>query len=958
MYTQSTERDGRSQHRATLRCMTGSLPELPEIPPEVYESRDRGDLVLFCGAGVSKNAGCPLFSELATLVKVAHGSSDPLEDRAHTDGQFDVYLQLVEQRLDEIASEGTLRKFVQKKLTRRPNRTSVHQSILKLARTREGVTRLVTTNYDNHFRRAARKLQLGSIRFEYAPRIAKPSREKWNSVVHLHGGLDGGDLRDLVLTSGDFGRAYITERWAGRFVTELFENFDVLFLGYRAEDVVIRYLLDAYAAQPAGNRKNVWAIAAPEANENVTHWRQRWERRRVNLISYDPRDGHKAFVDALADWVAIVDSPASRREQVARILDSGVPNLSVGNRRNQLEWLLGDSAGEGARALVTEREDNALGGSDGHHRKVDVPTGSAEWLDTFLEMELLAQHAWRLHTKEKGTLSATTPLVGAALDRLELGDRASTFARWLSVLAVSMERVPGGRPNSEVLLDWIQRSPRKAALHPELVSLIRTRMSDEAEPLTPELRESWQSVLDLRVNGGQLARLPTRTRTLDIVGASAEELAKLMVNKTDFTTREGRAAGELEVLVQRGESKRLLEVVACALAMYVPGSNEDIAGGVVSDPFPDRAARYLLAIAEHEKKSEQEREISTDELMALWDKLEPVAMAVEHDGMPDSSRAEVTKALNHPAGKLAQALFAILLPKSVQYRSSLNKQLKQRVERNVTKPGGAGRAFLAIAASRLYVLHYAEPKWTADVLVSHFDWKDETRARTSWQGYLWAPQLNADLYAQLRNAFLDTFERADQLGEFAESLCGLLVSLALDGGDVLQRADTSRALREMPADLRVTVVWQLCRRLENAQGRAAELARTRIVPWLRGWQVDTEVWRDAKLADELTQFAIACEDAVNEATSFIVEQPDLKLGRWPFSLHALLTDHQGLFAEHSRDIARLFDHVLPSREENLKLGGQVWSSTDLQALIDKLRDADQAGNVTNMPEFKHLEAQL
>jgi hypothetical protein len=32
-------------------------------------------------------------------------------------------------------------------------------------------------------------------------------------------------LNRLVVTSGDFGLAYLTERWAARFVSELFHNY-------------------------------------------------------------------------------------------------------------------------------------------------------------------------------------------------------------------------------------------------------------------------------------------------------------------------------------------------------------------------------------------------------------------------------------------------------------------------------------------------------------------------------------------------------------------------------------------------------------------------------------------------------------------------------------------------------------------------------------------------------------
>jgi hypothetical protein len=46
----------------------------------------------------------------------------------------------------------------------------------------------------------------------------------------------------------DFGTAYLTERWASRFVAELFNHFTVLFVGYGMNDPVMRYLVDAIGA--------------------------------------------------------------------------------------------------------------------------------------------------------------------------------------------------------------------------------------------------------------------------------------------------------------------------------------------------------------------------------------------------------------------------------------------------------------------------------------------------------------------------------------------------------------------------------------------------------------------------------------------------------------------------------------------------------------------------------------
>src|SRR5215211_3006348 len=79
-----------------------------------------------------------------------------------------------------------------------------------------------------------------------------PKSSRWNGLVYLHGLLpnkpDESALHRLVLTSGDFGLAYLTERWAARFVTELFRNYVVCFVGYSINDPVLRYMMDALAA--------------------------------------------------------------------------------------------------------------------------------------------------------------------------------------------------------------------------------------------------------------------------------------------------------------------------------------------------------------------------------------------------------------------------------------------------------------------------------------------------------------------------------------------------------------------------------------------------------------------------------------------------------------------------------------------------------------------------------------
>ncbi len=1222
--------------------MTSSLPDIPLIPPEVYASRDRGDLVLFCGAGVSVGAGGLTFDCLVDAVAEQFEVQDLLERPAKEDArELDRYLQYVERRVDlppEKARSTKLREFVKQKLEPKPEaeieRVPVHEAILKIATDREGRTRVVTTNYDRHFRSASTNLRMMKVRHDAAPRIVKPDRDLWSSVVYLHGEFKQSDLRDLVLTSGDFGRAYITERWASRFVTELFEKFDVLFLGYRAQDPVVRYLLDAFAARPSEGRRNIWAITSPD-REDRAGFEARWQAVNVRLLAYSGANKHSGFEQALIDWSKVVESPSSRTERVREILargpgalaDSEAPQTKADE--SQLQWLLGGGSIDVASALLNAGDGNA-------------PARlrcSADWLPVFSRLELLA-----LEDVDFSKPASARPMPGPELVEAprrsahtrtsvprQLSYRANGFATWMAALAIDGTQGPHGETNSASFLHWALEPRRSAAFRPELAQLLREELARNGNGLAVGLRDAWELVLapslhrafergsdpgevdatllalsdakysallplrlldvlqpfaefsrpdtyavasaifaqrrraqqpttstgaaegarsepgahvsyDLVLRGDAgcidqleraLDRSPHKTAVLfeialgvqahlerahrilsafgprfaafkhaefaavsdlgggiramswtvladlvwhagaelnktndrralllyeawlagphlthrrlalhaaanwkhldkrdrlaaltggapewltrnalanevlavlrrlqregvalsehqearrieledqvarqaaaadadegvgfiappdpiDTTRLGIEELAELMLHATDFSTREGRTADELEVLIQSGESGRLLDVVNCALSKYVAKPNAELAGSVVVDAFPDRAARYLLAVAEHERKAGDDARISCEALLATWDRLAPVAMSVERGGIADSSREELTKALNHPAGQLAQALFPILLPESVQHRSSLDPRLMERVGRHVTGPGAAGRAFLAIAASRLFVLHSAEPEWTALTLVPHFDWKkDVARARAAWQGFLWSPRLNRELYVRLHDAFLDAFRHTEHLDRLGESLCGLLVSLALDGGDALEASGTRRVIRDMPAPLRATTIWLLGKRLEAAEDAAAELARTRVLPWLDAWPRDAVIWSDEKLADRLTSLALRCGDAIDAAARFMRDRPHVKLGRWQLSLSVLFSKHAHLLEKHALAVARLFDHVLPSKEEHLRLSGTVWRQANLQDLVDKLRDAKPP--ITDTPEFKRLEARL
>jgi len=225
----------------------------PDIPNTLLQAHEEGRMVFFCGAGISYPAGLPGFKGLVDKIYHLVGTNpNAIEQGAYDRYQFDATLDLLERRLPggRLAVRNALMIALQPNLRRR-GATDTHLALLRLARNREGTLRLVTTNFDRIFERLAKRGKK-AMNIYPAPLLPIPKKSRWDGLVHLHGLLpespDESALNRLVVSSGDFGLAYLTERWAARFVSELFRNYVVCFVGYSINDPVLRYMMDALAA--------------------------------------------------------------------------------------------------------------------------------------------------------------------------------------------------------------------------------------------------------------------------------------------------------------------------------------------------------------------------------------------------------------------------------------------------------------------------------------------------------------------------------------------------------------------------------------------------------------------------------------------------------------------------------------------------------------------------------------
>lgn len=351
----------------------------PDIPDELLQAHEEGRVVFFCGAGISYPAGLPGFKGLVNEIYRRVGTTrSAIEQETYERGQFDATLDLLEHRLpgQRIAVRKALSQALQPKW-RRKGATDTHAALLELAHGREGSIRLVTTNFDRVFERVAQRARRHFNAYA-APMLPIPKNSRWNGVVYLHGLLpdkaDDSVLHRLVLTSGDFGLAYLTERWAARFVSELFRNYVVCFVGYSINDPVLRYMMDALAADRMLGEITPQAYALGDCESGQENVKTiEWRAKGVTPILYEvPRGSHdhSALHRTLAVWADTYRDGILGKERI--VMDYALARPSASTRQDdfvgRMLWALSHESGLPAKRFADFS-----------------PAPPIEWLEAFSE---------------------------------------------------------------------------------------------------------------------------------------------------------------------------------------------------------------------------------------------------------------------------------------------------------------------------------------------------------------------------------------------------------------------------------------------------------------------------------------------------------------------------------------------------------------------------------------------
>ena len=256
-----------------------------ELPDEILDAHERGELVFFVGAGASlgKPSNLPLFDSLAK--KLARLASHPFSKR----GGLDFFIGQLESLPQGFDAHHHALTMISNPKSRS---NSLHGAIVELAGIK-GAFRVVTTNYDDHLASAAGSGSITVPDTWYAP--ALPLGRDFAGLVHLHGSVRR-PKEEMILTDRDFGQAYITDAWAARFLLPMFDRFTVVFIGYSHDDVIMRYLALGLPSSGKAVASKRFAFTSDPSNS-------KWGYLGIRPITYPVvgRD-HQALVAALTAW--------------------------------------------------------------------------------------------------------------------------------------------------------------------------------------------------------------------------------------------------------------------------------------------------------------------------------------------------------------------------------------------------------------------------------------------------------------------------------------------------------------------------------------------------------------------------------------------------------------------------------------------------------------------------------
>lgn len=293
-----------------------------DIPDELIRAVSDGSATFLCGAGVSFRVNLPSFKALTEGVYARLGESsddEAAERNAVISKEYDRALRSLEKRTRRPGTRSRVRDAVADLLVPPALAFPDHLALLQLSRDSDGRPRLLTTNFDTLFERAARAGGMTNVPSYAGVSMPRAGGERDHGILHLHGRVAddalGLEPTDLILTSADFGDAYLRSGWASRYIEDRMRLGTLVLVGYGAEDAAMRLLLETLDADRDRFRDlhDIYAIELGTPDSASV-----WKAKGIKPIEFAD---YNAIYSTLSEWARYAINPVEyRRARVEDIL--------------------------------------------------------------------------------------------------------------------------------------------------------------------------------------------------------------------------------------------------------------------------------------------------------------------------------------------------------------------------------------------------------------------------------------------------------------------------------------------------------------------------------------------------------------------------------------------------------------------------------------------------------------
>jgi hypothetical protein len=238
-----------------------------QIPTELIEQIQKGNVVLFCGAGISMGpgglpSGWQLTQELAERAELGDVSGMGLPEVAQAYELKLGYQSLVQYVISRIDDP----KYS-------PLRT--HELIAALP-----FNKVITTNWDNLLEEALRQARKPFVKVVRDPDIAFADEEKV-LLIKLHGSIEQKDT--IVITGDDYYDVFYRLPEIAKVVGAYFATRTLLFLGFGLADEDFKRLYHEVVRHLGRHVRRAYAVQLRPRELDVKYW----EQKNVQVIDAD-----------------------------------------------------------------------------------------------------------------------------------------------------------------------------------------------------------------------------------------------------------------------------------------------------------------------------------------------------------------------------------------------------------------------------------------------------------------------------------------------------------------------------------------------------------------------------------------------------------------------------------------------------------------------------------------------